>query len=206
MLAAAIVAAAVVLVLRHDTPVVVPPEPGAGATSSSRSPTPEPGNGPVAASLAGVVASATCVAPDSQDSAGNRTTYPASSAIDGDLTTAWRCDGDGSNESLRLSFPHPVELSAVGVVPGLAKTDPQSGVDRYAQNRRISAVRLTVDGGRALTASLDPSPTNRQVQWVPTGEVWTSDLTVTVLSTVPGIDQGDLPANETMAISEIEVS
>lgn len=205
MVLVAAVVGGVVFASSRGTPEPVPPGPGPAATSAAPEPLPEPAPRPAAASLAGAVATAACVAPDSVDSAGNRTTYPAGNAIDGVLTTAWRCRGDGTSQSLTVSFPGPVEVSAVGLVPGLAKTDPRSQVDRYAQNRRISSVRLAFDGGRAVVASLDPSSTNREMQWTAVDPVVTTTVTITVLSSEPGSAQGDFPANDSVAISEIGV-
>lgn len=204
VLAVAVVGAAVYGLWR-SAPEPDPPGPGPVPTTLSAPPAPGPTKRPPTASLVGVGVSATCVAPDSVDSAGNRTTYPAGNAVDGDLTTAWRCRGDGTGEALTVSFPAPVTLSAVGLVPGLAKTDPQSRIDRYAQNRRISAVRLAFDGGQVIEASLDTSSTNRRMQWTSVGPVTTSTLTITILSSQPGTAQGEFPANETVAISEVGV-
>lgn len=180
-------------------------DPQTSATSSALPSAPSDATAPPTAALGGAIASAECVAPDSHDAAGNPTSYEAAKAIDGDPATAWRCPGTRSGESLALTFPTPVELSKVGLIPGLAKTDPASGVDRYAQNRRISAVRLTTDRG-SVDVALDSSPSDRAMQWINIGPVTTRQLVITVLSSDAGTAQGGQPANETVAISEVAVA
>ena len=81
------------------------------------------------------VASAT--APDSVDDAGNPTSYGAEHVLDEDPTTAWRVEGDGSGATITVTLSGPARLTQVGLIPGYAKTDATSGVDRFAQERRI---------------------------------------------------------------------
>jgi hypothetical protein len=154
--------------------------------------------------LAGVTLSASGVRAPSKDSRGVATSYDPARAVDDDATTAWRADGQ-SGQTLVLRFPRPVALHRVGLIPGLAKTDPGDGTDRYAQNRRITAARLVVSDGSATNVEFDGSPGNRSMQWADIGTVVTDSLTITVVSSTPGSPQGGQPAYETVAISEIDV-
>src|SRR5205823_4102509 len=83
----------------------------------------------------GVQVTASSTAPASHDAAGNVVTYQPSNVIDGDVETAWRTPGDGNGESVTLIFDNPVDVVKIGLIPGYAKTDPQTGVDRFFQDR-----------------------------------------------------------------------
>src|SRR5262245_5800368 len=78
-------------------------------------------------------AHASCRAAAGVDSAGNRVSYAASNMVDGAPSTAWRCNGEGQGVTLSFSLQQPRRIAQVGLVPGYAKTDPASGIDRYAQ-------------------------------------------------------------------------
>jgi hypothetical protein len=147
--------------------------------------------------------SADCVSPPNKDAAGNPTSYVPANAVDDRLDTAWRCDGDGVGHALRIDFGQQLTLTDVGIVPGLAKTDPYDGTDRYRQCRRISAVRLSFDSGDDVTAQLDTSPDNRAVQHIALTRVTTRSVTVTVLSSVEGSPVGTLPPTDKVAISTL---
>lgn len=76
-----------------------------------------------------------------------------------------------------------MHLSAIGLVPGYAKTDPSDGVDRFPQNRRITEVDYRFDDGTRARATFADS---RDVQTTPV-DVTTADVTVTILgTTAPG--------------------
>jgi hypothetical protein len=143
-------------------------------------------------------ASASCQSPSSVDAAGNEIGYPPTSAYDGDLTTAWRCNGTGVGQTLSLTFAEPVEVGEVGLVPGYAKTDPASGVDRYAENNRITRVRWTFPDGTSVVQRLDGSPTNRSMQSLRVKPVQADSVMVEVLRTVRG-------ARNTVAVSEVQI-
>ena len=143
-------------------------------------------------------ASATCQAPSSVDAAGNEIGYPPTSAYDGDLTTAWRCNGTGVGQTLSLAFAEPVEVGEIGLVPGYAKTDPASGVDRYAENNRITRVRWTFPDGTSVVQRLDGSPTNRSMQSLRVKPVQADSVTIEVLRSVRG-------ARNTVAVSEVQI-
>lgn len=166
-----------------------------GAAISPASPPPEP----VVAAV-----SATCMRDPSKDSLGQPASYEPERAIDGDPTTAWRCTGDGVGQSITLELAGPAAVDRVGVVPGLAKTDPGDLTDRYAQNRRLVRIRLDTDAG-SVQATLDPSATNRAMQYVDLPAMTTRRVTVTIMASVPGSAQNGQDARDTVAISEISV-
>ena len=83
------------------------------------------------------------------------TTYDARNAIDGNPATAWRpTEGDGVGQELVLRLPASTTVASVGLVPGYAKTDPATGVDRFAQNRTIARVSWTFDDGTSVQQEL----------------------------------------------------
>lgn len=149
-----------------------------------------------AASIGGATAS--CEAPPSVDAAGNRIRYEPANTYDGDLSTAWRCNGDGAGQTLTLSLPEGVRIGEVGLVPGYAKTDPRSGADRYAENNRITRVRWTFADGTSIVQRLDGSATNREMQTVRIPLTESSQVEIEVLASTPG-------ARNTIAVSEVRV-
>ena len=161
------------------------------------------GGGAAAAPVVSAV-SASCTRAPSRDSVGNPTSSEPAHAVDGDPTTAWRCDGDGSGQWITLELAGPARVTRVGLVPGLAKTDPGDGTDRYAQNRRIAQVRVTTDAGD-VEAGLETDAGDRAVQYIDVGAT-TRSVTVTIMRSVPGSEQNGRAAVDSVAISEIVVS
>ncbi|MFT4009908.1 MAG: hypothetical protein QM655_07665 [Nocardioidaceae bacterium] len=141
---------------------------------------------------------ASCRYPPSVDAAGNKVTYRPREAVDADFTTAWRCAGNGQGASLRLELPTDAAIAEIGLVPGYAKTDPSSHVDRYAENNRITKVRWTFDDGTSVVQTLDGSPKSRDLQTMRIAPVRTGSVTVTILASVKG-------PRDTVAISEISL-
>ncbi|MGO4255624.1 NADase-type glycan-binding domain-containing protein [Marmoricola sp. RAF53] len=141
-------------------------------------------------------AAASCTARPGVDSAGKPVRYRAANTLDGDPSTAWRCDGDAVGEKLRFALPDDVEVAEVGLVPGYAKTDPASGTDRYAENNRITQVRWTFGDGSVVEQTLDPDPKKRSVQTLRVPATATHEVTLEILAVAPG------PRNTT-AISEV---
>lgn len=145
-------------------------------------------------------ATAKCVSNPSTDSSGVLFSYGPDQAVDGIKNTAWRCDGDGVGEKLRLSLSAPTRITAVSIVPGYAKTDPASGIDRYAQNRRLTRVRWQFGGGRYVDQQLDPSPSNRARQTKRIPPVETSKVILKILGSSP-------PTNrDAVAVSTVRLS
>ncbi|MGN6574691.1 MAG: discoidin domain-containing protein [Nocardioides sp.] len=143
-------------------------------------------------------ADASCQAPSSVDAAGNPVRYPASNAFDGDLTTAWRCGGDGVGERLQINLSDTVRIGELGIVPGYAKTDPRNGTDRYAENNRLTKVRWTFPDGTSVVQKLDGSADNRDMQTQAIPLVEANVVTLEVLSSTKG-------KRNTIAVSEIRI-
>jgi hypothetical protein len=142
--------------------------------------------------------SADCTAPPGRDSAGRKVTYAPKNAIDAKADTAWRCNGTAVGQKLTLRMSGDVDVAEVGLVPGYAKTDPESGVDRYAENNRISRVRWTLGDGESVVQRLDTGRSSRAVQLLRVPRTTTDTITLEILA----VDRG--PRNTT-AISDIRV-
>ena len=176
-----------------------------GATSTPESPTPKPSKKVQAKKYAGDTdsaaiggASGTCEAAPGVDSAGNQVSYAPSNVYDQDLTTAWRCDGDGAGQKLSVDLADVTKIGEVGLIPGYAKTDARSGVDRYAENNRITKVRWVFDDGTSVVQSFDASPTNRAMQSMRIPATKSSRVVVEILDVLSG------PRN-TIAVSELRI-
>ncbi|HET6653169.1 MAG TPA: hypothetical protein VFH10_11055 [Nocardioides sp.] len=143
-------------------------------------------------------ASASCEAPASVDAAGNQIAYPPTNVYDGDMTTAWRCNGRGVGQSLTLTLAEAGRIGEVGLVPGYAKTDPRSGVDRYAENNRLTRVRWTFADGTSVVQGVDGAEANRSLQTMRIPVTESDTVVLEVLASTPG------PRN-TMAVSEVRV-
>lgn len=139
------------------------------------------------------------------DAGGTVSTYEPEKAIDGLANTAWRCDGRGVGQWLRIDFGRKVTLTSIGIIPGFAKTDPINSADRYAQNRRISAVQYTFDDGSAFRKDFNTSASRRAVQTMDLPSISTSQVTITILDSVPG-EVIDGVTFDQVAISEVVVS
>lgn len=139
--------------------------------------------------------SVTSSAPDSQDESGTVTTFGAVNLLDANPATAWRTEGDASGQLITVTFPAPIKVTAVGLLPGYAKVDPVSGADRFTENRRIVAVRWTAADGSHLDQTFAETP---EMQWL-SGSVVTSTLTVQILQTSAPGDR------DFTAISDLEV-
>jgi hypothetical protein len=152
-----------------------------------------------------LTATAACVSPPSRDAAGEVVSYGPEQMADGRTDTAWRCDGDGAGETVRVTFDRPARVQQVGIIPGYAKTDPADGTDRYAQNRRIAQVRYTFDDGTTVDQTLDTGVGNRSLQPVAIPGVTSSGLSVSIVRSVPGSAVGSNKASDRIAVSELEV-
>jgi hypothetical protein len=136
-------------------------------------------------------------APPSVDAAGQPVTFFPSNAVDGDVRTTWRVPGDGTGESLTLSWNTPVRLTGITLVPGYAKTDVD-GTDRFVQNRRIVNAEFLVDDGMPLgTLEFRDRPTFQGAPLTPPVE--TSTLVIRILRTTPH------GGRDFAAISEVRV-
>lgn len=141
---------------------------------------------------------ASCTAAPGVDAGGNRVRYQPRNTLDGDGSTAWRCDGRGVGERLTFALPAGTQVAEVGLVPGYAKTDPVNGVDRYAQNDRITAVRWTI-GDRTVVQRLSPDGHDRSLRTVRIPVTQASRVRLQILATARG------PRN-TVAISTVRIA
>ena len=160
--------------LTATDPAVTGAPDGSAGTASAPMGTPIP--------VAPTSAEATCVAEAGQDAAGRPITYEPFNAIDDDVSTTWRCAGDGVGQSLVVRFAGPVRVATVGILPGYAKVDGDDGSDRFVQNRKVTKVRYEFDGGVNVEAGLAPSP---QVQSTAVDVVSTS-VRIVILESVAG--------------------
>jgi serine/threonine-protein kinase len=143
----------------------------------------------------GVQVTASSTAPSSTDAAGNPVTYVPANVIDGNVQTAWRTPGDGRGQWVTLIFDNPIDVVRIGLIPGYAKTDPQTGANRFLQDRIIKAVVYQIPGLPNTPQTFQPLPVP---QFVPL-RATTSQVTVKILATTAagGLDY--------TAISEIYV-
>ena len=161
---------------------------GEAASAAETAPTGEPTttdtvpSGPATELASGASASASVTAPDSKDDAGSTVSYEAANVLDGDPTTAWRVKGDGKGMTLTLTLAGPAHITEVGLIPGYAKTDPASGKDRFAENRRISQVRWRFDGGVVADQQFTDEPTMQRQ----TVDATSTTVTIEIVATFPG--------------------
>jgi hypothetical protein len=126
-------------------------------------------------------------------------TYEPAFAVDDDSESAWRCPGDGAGERLVLDLGGSVQVAEVGLVPGYAKTDPADNSDRYAENRRITAVRWHFDDGTTIEQELDPDATLRDPQTLRLAPRATERLVLEILAS------SDAP-RDTVAVSDLRIA
>ncbi len=151
------------------------------------------------APVAATVVEASCESDPSRDATGARVTYEPALAVDDDPESAWRCPGDGVNESLVLDLGGSVRVAQVGLVPGYAKTDPADGTDRYAENRRLTMVRWRFDDGTTIEQELDPDPANRDLQTTRMPPTATSRLVMEIVASSSG-------SRDTVAVSDLRIA
>ena len=143
-------------------------------------------------------ASASCQSERSVDAAGHAVTYEPAHIYDGDTSTAWRCDGSGVGQRFTIELPEETAIGEVGLVPGYAKTDPRSGVDRYAENNRITRVRWLFGDGSSVTQRLDGSADMRDLQTIRIPKAMTDQVVIEILSSTRG-------PRDTVAISDVRI-
>lgn len=153
--------------------------------------------GPVVPTSIGAIG-ADCTARPSHDAAGHPVRYAPENAIDRKDETAWRCPGTAVGQKLVLRLGGDVDVAQVGLIPGYAKRDPASGVDRYAENNRITRVRWMLGDGVTVVQRLDPDPSTRSIQLLRVPRTTAATVTLEIL----GVHRG--PRNTT-AISTLAV-
>ena len=128
---------------------------------------------------------ATCRAPSSTDGSGRRVRYDPQLIGDDDLSTAWRCNGDGAGQSLEFRFPAATRIAAVGLVNGYSKVDPASGAHRYGEYRRVTRVTWSFSNGASFVERLQDDVESAQTLRIPVQETDTVRLTIS-RTTEPG--------------------
>jgi hypothetical protein len=141
----------------------VPPDAPKPQPQPQPEPQPQPQPEPQPMRLDPVDVEASASAGPSKDAAGSPVTFEAENVIDGKADTAWRVEGDGVGHSLTFRFDRKVHLSAIGLVPGYAKVDPVSGVERFWQNRRVSTATYTFDSGATVAVKFSDTA---DLQWL----------------------------------------
>ncbi len=145
---------------------------------------------------------ASCHANNATDSLGKKVSYPAEAMTDGNLNTAWRCDGDGVGVSLTFNFKPGTELVRFAVYNGYGKRDPKTNDLMYGQYRRVSSVLWNLPSGQEIPQGFaDNGSGAQQINIVPT----TIDGPVTLTiqgSTNPGWPNID--TRDAVLISEVE--
>lgn len=141
--------------------------------------------------------SASCQAPDSEDSQHNPITFNPLHLVDGDVKTAWRCVGDATGQRIVLQLDGPHHVLLVGLIPGYDKIDPFNGTDRFVENRRVSSVQWTCDNGGSARQGFEDQ---RTMQYLNVDFAGCATLTITITGTLtPGGTRDFTP------ISEVEV-
>lgn len=169
------------------------------------SPAPEPRPTPV--TVRPLLASASCQSEPSVDDAGDTVAYGPMNAVDGDASTAWRCAGDASGESLSLllSSDAPIDVTELGLIPGYAKVDAVSGVDRFRQNRSITKVEWDLvgkDGSVLESVDQDIAAPSARMVWLRLPAPVSAHLVrLTILETAPGSDRDN--ARDFTPVSEV---
>lgn len=127
--------------------------------------------------------------------------YAAQNTIDGDPATAWRAaEGDGVGQELVLTLPATTALTSVGLIPGYAKVDPATGVDRFPQNRRIARVSWIFDDGTSVEQAFAD---DRTLQIIPV-KANTRSVRVKILESRPSATPAD--ARNYTPISEVSLT
>jgi hypothetical protein len=137
------------------------------------------------------------------DTKGRPATYPPKGMLDADPASAWRMDGDGSGQTITVSFARLVTVTGLALDPGFDKVGKNE--DRWPENRRISAATFTTDDGSAFTVSFATAadlPVRDRLQYfLLPAPVKTRTLRVHIDATEP-MSPG---TNDTTAISRLAV-
>jgi hypothetical protein len=175
------------------------------AASGSTEPTVE-NAGAAAPSSAVQVTSATplrakvgCQASQTTDGAGNPVYYAPEQMFDGKMSTAWRCNGNGTGQVVTFEFPTGTTIAEVGLVNGYAKVDPASGAKRYGEYRRITKATWTFANGTSFQQSLEDGVKTVQRLSIPSQPGDQVTLTIEA-STSPG---SNARGRDAVLISEV---
>jgi hypothetical protein len=180
----------------------------AGSTPPDSTPTPDASTATATPFEGNVVpvtpvgATADCQAPPATDDAGNPVTYLPASLLDGNPSTAWRCNDDGVGHTITVELGGQVTVAEVGLINGYAKIDPKSGAHRYGEYRRIAAVTWSFPDGTSFQQTL--SDNTEVVQTIRIPVQTATQLTLTINSSTP---PGSAAATrDAVLISEITIA
>jgi hypothetical protein len=168
----------------------VPPTAAPATTAPGASTVP-----PAPAVVKATVAASAQTGP-AQNGCGQTTSYDASNVQDGDPSTAWRTQGDGTGQSLQFTLPASTHLTQVGLIPGYDKIDNCTAADRFAQMRRVTGVRWTFADGSTVDQKLTG---DRTMQLMPINVV-TTTVTMEILGTTPPGELDFTPVSEVQLI------
>lgn len=172
-----------------------------GTTTSSAAPTTAPAvtTTTVATDVVGPVAAVSVEASDTEadkpDSCGRPVNYGVANLVDGTSSTAWRAPGDGVGAKIVLRLAGPTHLTQLGLVPGYAKVDQCSNLDRFTQLRRVTSVVWRFDGEVVLPQAFKDRP-ELQTMVV---DVVTTTIEIEITGTTPN------PRLDAVAISEVQL-
>lgn len=133
------------------------------------------------------------------DVAGDPVAYDAANVLDGDPSTAWRIEGDGTGTTLTFTFDEPVAITSVGMINGYAKTDRGADgtiEDWYAQNRVVTEARWDLGDGDVVEQDLGR---DTQAQRIDVATVVTRTITLTIAGV------SDAAGRDNTPISEVEL-
>ena len=140
-----------------------------------------------------------CQAPQTTDDAGKLVYYVPEQMFDGQMNTAWRCNGNGIGQVVTFEFPAGTSIVEVGLVNGYAKVDPASGAKRYGEYRRITKATWTFANGMSFHQSLDDGMKTVQSLSIPSQPGDRVSLTIEA-STGPG---SNARGRDAVLISEV---
>jgi hypothetical protein len=188
--------AGIALMLRPDSRLAAA---GSAEPSGNKAAAPD-------ASSSGQVASSTptrvkvgCQAPRTTDGAGNPVSYMPEQMFDGNMNTAWRCNGNGTGQVVTFEFPAGTSIVEVGLVNGYAKVDPATGAQRYGEYRRITKATWTFANGTSFDQSLEDGVKTVQKLSIPSQPG--DEVTLTIeASTSPG---SNARGRDSVLISEV---
>lgn len=174
--------------------------PVAGPSSSAPTATATPWSGPVT-TVRPVRVTATCTAPSKEGYDGRPVPSDASRVLDGDLSTGWRCDGDGQGEGLTFTFPRGTRIVGVRMTNGYTKD--VSGASLYGQYRRLTTVTWTFgsSGGAYFLQTLAPDRPSLQEIRIPETDAGEGLQLQVASTTSPGSTE---PSRDAVVVTEVQ--
>lgn len=145
---------------------------------------------------------ASCTAPPATDSLGKEVVYTPAMAIDGQLETAWRCDGAGIGQTLSFTLPENTELVKLAVFNGYGKHDPKTSDFLYPQYRRVLSVVWQLPDGKEFTQEFADNGSGLQQIDIPRTTV-SGEVKMRIKSTT-GPGWATVATRDAVLISEVQ--